>query len=69
VVLLLVVPGDSVSSSQLKVSLISVGVLKKAGFDVVLRTPADAALDGVDVILHPDYGGHITTPAGRQIRS
>ena len=64
--LLLVVPGESVFSSKLKESLISVAVLLEAGFDVVFRIPTDAALDGVDPSLHPDYGGHITTPDGRQ---
>ena len=65
--LLLVVPGESVFSSKLKESLISVAVLMEAGFDVVFRIPTDAILDGVDPILHPDYGGHITTPDGRQL--
>ena len=58
--LLLVVPGESVFSSKFKESLISVAVLREAGFDVVFRIPTDAALDGVDLILHPAYGGHIT---------
>ncbi len=65
--LLLVVPGESVFSSKLKESLISVAVLMEAGFDVVFRIPTDAILDEVDPILHPDYGGHITTPDGRQV--
>jgi len=65
--LLLVVPGESVFSSKLKESLISVAVLMEAGFDVVFHIPTDAILDGVDPILHPDYGGHITTPDGRQV--
>jgi len=65
--LLRVVPGESVFSFKLKESLISVAVLMEAGFDVVFRIPTDAALDGVDPILHPAYGGHITTPAGRQV--
>ena len=45
--LLLVVPGESVFSSKLKESLISVAVLMEAGFDVVFRIPTDAILDGV----------------------
>jgi hypothetical protein len=52
--LLLVVPGESVFSSKLKESLISVAVLMEAGFDVVFRIPTDATLDGVDPIIHPD---------------
>jgi hypothetical protein len=43
----LVVPGDSVSISQLKESLISAGVLKEAGVHVVNHIPADAVLDGI----------------------
>ena len=39
----------------------------RGGFDVVVRIPTDAALDGVDPSLHSDYGGHITTPDGRQV--
>ena len=62
--LLLVVPGESVFSSKLTESLISVAVLMEAGFDVLFRIPTDAPLDGVDPIIHPDYGGHITTPDG-----
>ena len=57
--LLLVVPGESVFSSKLTESLISVAVLMEARFDVVFRIPTDAALDGVDPFLHPTYGGHI----------
>ncbi len=64
---LLVVPGESVFSSKIKESLISVVVLMEAAFDVVFRIPTDAPLDGVDPILHPAYGGHITTPDGRQV--
>ena len=62
--LLLVVPGESVFSSKLTESLISVDVLMEAGFDVVFRIPTDTVLDGVDPILHPTYGGHIITPDG-----
>jgi hypothetical protein len=65
--LLLVVPGESVFSSKLKENLISVAVLMEAGFDVVFRISTDAALDGVDPILHPTYGVHITTPDGWQV--
>ncbi len=65
--LLLVVPGESVFSSKLTESLISVAVLMEAGFDVHFRIPTDATLDEVDPIIHPDYGGHITTPDGRQV--
>lgn len=66
-------PGESVFSSKLKEYLFNVAVLMEAGFDVasrfsvVFRTPADADLDAVDPLLHPDYGGHITTPDGRQV--
>ena len=65
--LFLVVPGESVVSSKLKESLINVPVLMETGFDVVFRIPTDADLDGVDPILHPEHGGHITTPDGRQV--
>ena len=37
--LLLVVPGESVFSSKLTESLISVAVLMEAGFDVLFRIP------------------------------
>ena len=37
-------------------------------FVVVFRIPTDAPLDGVDPILHPAYGGHITTPDGSSNR-
>ena len=37
-------------------------------FDVVFRIPTDTALDGVDPILHPEHGGHITTPDGSSNR-
>ena len=63
----LFVPGESVFNSKLKESLISVAVLLEAGFDVVFRIPTYAGLDGVDPSLHSDYGGHITTPDGRQV--
>ena len=63
--LLLVVPGESVFSSTLTESLINEDVLMESGFDVLSRIPTDAALDGVDPILHPTYGGHITTPDGQ----
>ena len=62
--LLLVVPGESVFSSKLTESLINVVVLMEVGFDVLFRIPTDATLDGVDPIIHPDIGGHITTPDG-----
>ncbi len=65
--LLLVVPGESVFSSKLTESLINVAVLMEAGFDVHFRIPTDATIDAVDPIIHPDYGGHITTPDGRQV--
>jgi hypothetical protein len=54
--------GESVFSSKLKESLISVAVLMEAGFDVVFRIPY-----GVGPVLHPNYGGHITTPDSRQV--
>ena len=66
--LFLVVPGESVVSSKLKESLINVPVLMETGFDVVFRIPTDADLDGVDPILHPEHGGHITTPDGSSNR-
>ena len=65
--LLVVVPDESVLSSKLTESLISVAVLMEEGFDVVFRIPTDTVLDGVDPILHPTYGGHIITPDGWQV--
>lgn len=47
----------------------SVAVLMEAGFDVVFHSPADAALDGVDPLLHPVYGGHITSSPGKRLFS
>jgi len=47
----------------------SVAVLMEAGFDVVFRSPADVALDGVDPLLHPDYGGHITSSPEKRLFS
>jgi hypothetical protein len=44
-----------------------VTVLMEAGFDVVFRSPVDTALDGVDPLLHSDYGGHITTSPGKRL--
>jgi hypothetical protein len=54
--------GESVFSSKLKESLIIVAVLMEAGFDVFFRIPY-----GVDLVLHPNYGGHITSPDSRQV--
>ena len=50
--------------TELTESLISVAVLLETVFDVLFRIPTDDPLDGVDPIIHPDYGGHITTPDG-----
>ena len=42
---------------------ISVGFSRREGLTWFI--PADTPLDGVDILLH--YGGHITTPDGRQV--
>jgi hypothetical protein len=58
----LIVPDDSVSDPNLTDSLIPVGRLKEAGFQVCFRIPVEAHLDGVDLTVYPKYGGKIITP-------
>jgi hypothetical protein len=58
----LLVPDESVSDPNLTDSLIPVGRLKEAGFQVSFRIPVEAHLDGVDLTVYPKYGGKIITP-------
>ena len=58
----LIVPEESVSDPNLTDSLIPVGRLKEAGFQVCFRIPVEAHLDGVDLTVYPKYGGKIITP-------
>ena len=58
----LIVPEESVSDPNLTDSLIPVGRLKEAGFQVCFRIPVEAHLDGVDLTVYPRYGGKIVTP-------
>jgi hypothetical protein len=57
-----IVPDESVSDPTLTDSLIPVGRLKEDGFDVSFRIPIEAHIDGVDLAVHPKYGGEIITP-------
>ena len=60
--LTLIVPDESVSDASLTDSLLPVGRLKEAGFDVRFRIPIEAELDGVNLAKYPKYGGYIVTP-------
>jgi hypothetical protein len=60
--LTLIVPDESVSDASLTDSLLPVGRLKEAGFDVRFRIPSEAKLDGVNLAKYPKYGGYIVTP-------
>ena len=60
--LTLIVPDESVSDASLTDSLLPVGRLKEAGFDVRFRIPIEAELDGVSLVKYPKYGGYIATP-------
>jgi hypothetical protein len=51
----LLVPDESVSDPNLTDSLIPVGRLKEAGFQVSFRIPVEAHLDGVDLTVYPKY--------------
>jgi len=60
--LTLIVPDESVSDASLTDSLLPVGRLKEAGFDVRFRIPIEAELDSVSLVKYPKYGGYIVTP-------
>ena len=64
------VPGQAVAlpglSSTLD-TLISIGRLFEAGFQLAFRLPKDAVSDDVDIALFPRYGGTIVTPCSRTI--
>ena len=58
----LVVPDVSVFDPDISDSLISVGRLMEADYNVIFRLPSNAASDGFSSKRFPPYGGTVTTP-------